>query len=51
VPRKTRKQLVGKWQENSELRQRERDLRSLVDRLRLAWYRQLIELSGEGDAR
>jgi hypothetical protein len=50
VARRTRKQLVGKWQENNEQRERERDLRSLVDRLRLAWSRHLIELRGEGDA-
>jgi hypothetical protein len=50
VPRRTRKQLVGK-RENYELRERERDLRSLVNRLRLAWYRQRVEASGKGDTR
>lgn len=43
MPRRTRKQLVGKQLENNECRERELDLRTLAYSLRLAWYRQVAD--------
>jgi hypothetical protein len=45
VPRRTRKQLVGKWQENSDRQQSERDVRTLEQELRQAWFFQPRQFS------
>jgi hypothetical protein len=47
--RNTRKQLVGKQQENNECRERERELRALERNLHLAWCLQVGELHNRGD--
>ncbi len=43
MPRRTRKQLVGKQLENNECRERELELRELAYSLRRAWYRQVTD--------
>lgn len=49
MPRRTRKQLVGKHVENNETRERERDLRTLPYSLRLAWFQQVRDQVVRGD--
>lgn len=49
MPRRTRKQCVGKQLENNECQQRERDLRDLERALRLVGYRHAADPVVRGD--
>lgn len=49
MPRRTRKQCVGKQLENNDHREREHQLRELERALRRAWYRHVAGSVVRGD--